>query len=150
MKVRPRIMLIEVGARQLHHLEQLCPACRSCPSRVYLFVERYELLLETSRSEHAKLLVPLRSRSQAATEVVAHQHLPIFHTEHCVFARFLSKGSLVKGVGFETQVVLIFLLPVFRSLKFSKSRNSQRAEGGTQREREGSPEERLHRLRPSL
>ena len=27
-------------------------------------------------------------------QVVAHQHLPIFHTEHCVFARFLSKGSL--------------------------------------------------------
>lgn len=26
-------------------------------------------------------------------EVVAHTHLPIFHTEHCVFARFLSKGN---------------------------------------------------------
>ncbi len=26
-------------------------------------------------------------------EVVAHCHIPIFHTEHCVFARFLSKGN---------------------------------------------------------
>jgi putative protease len=26
-------------------------------------------------------------------EIVAHAHLPIFHTEHCVFARFLSNGN---------------------------------------------------------
>lgn len=26
-------------------------------------------------------------------EIVAHTHLPIFHTEHCVFARFLSNGN---------------------------------------------------------
>jgi len=26
-------------------------------------------------------------------EAIAHTHLPIFHTEHCVFARFLSKGN---------------------------------------------------------
>ena len=26
-------------------------------------------------------------------EAVIHQHLPIFHTEHCVFARFLSEGN---------------------------------------------------------
>jgi putative protease len=26
-------------------------------------------------------------------EVVAYQHLPVFHTEHCVFARFLSDGK---------------------------------------------------------
>mmetsp|Transcript_22969 Transcript_22969/g.34839 ORF Transcript_22969/g.34839 Transcript_22969/m.34839 type:complete len:1014 (+) Transcript_22969:77-3118(+) len=29
----------------------------------------------------------------AQLEVIAHAHLPIFHTEHCVFARFLSKGN---------------------------------------------------------
>mmetsp|Transcript_30018 Transcript_30018/g.82361 ORF Transcript_30018/g.82361 Transcript_30018/m.82361 type:complete len:1108 (+) Transcript_30018:57-3380(+) len=29
----------------------------------------------------------------ARLEVVAHQHLPIFHTEHCVFCRFLTKGN---------------------------------------------------------
>lgn len=33
-----------------------------------------------------------KSRSQHL-EVVAHMKMPIFHTEHCVFARFLSKGN---------------------------------------------------------
>jgi collagenase-like PrtC family protease len=32
------------------------------------------------------------SRSQQL-EVVAHMKMPIFHTEHCVFARFLSNGN---------------------------------------------------------
>ncbi len=26
-------------------------------------------------------------------EVIAYQHLPVFHTEHCVFCRFLSTGT---------------------------------------------------------
>ncbi|GFH60376.1 hypothetical protein CTEN210_16852 [Chaetoceros tenuissimus] len=36
-----------------------------------------------------------RAMNSASTklEVIAHTHLPIFHTEHCVFARFLSKGD---------------------------------------------------------
>jgi putative protease len=29
----------------------------------------------------------------AQLEVVLHQHLPVFHTEHCVFCRFLSTGT---------------------------------------------------------
>jgi len=32
-------------------------------------------------------------------EVVAYQHLPVFHTEHCVFCRFLSSGSSYKDCG---------------------------------------------------
>jgi len=32
-------------------------------------------------------------------EVVVHQHMPIFHTEHCVFARFLSKGNSYQDCG---------------------------------------------------
>ncbi|KAG2496534.1 hypothetical protein HYH03_005358 [Edaphochlamys debaryana] len=35
----------------------------------------------------------------ALLEAVAHQHLPIFHTEHCVFARFLSEGDSYKDCG---------------------------------------------------
>ena len=31
--------------------------------------------------------------SSGRLEVVAHCHMPIFHTEHCVFARFLTKGN---------------------------------------------------------
>lgn len=32
-------------------------------------------------------------------EVVVYQHLPVFHTEHCVFCRFLSAGSSYKDCG---------------------------------------------------
>jgi len=32
-------------------------------------------------------------------EVVAYQHLPVFHTEHCVFCRFLSEGTSIKDCG---------------------------------------------------
>lgn len=32
-------------------------------------------------------------------EVVVYQHLPVFHTEHCVFCRFLSSGSSYKDCG---------------------------------------------------
>ncbi|GAB4119886.1 MAG: U32 family peptidase [Roseiflexaceae bacterium] len=32
-------------------------------------------------------------------EVIAYQHLPVFHTEHCVFCRFLSKGTSYKDCG---------------------------------------------------
>ncbi len=32
-------------------------------------------------------------------EAVAYQHLPVFHTEHCVFARFLSTGTSYRDCG---------------------------------------------------
>ena len=32
-------------------------------------------------------------------EVVAYQHLPVFHTEHCVFCRFLSNGTSFRDCG---------------------------------------------------
>jgi collagenase-like PrtC family protease len=32
-------------------------------------------------------------------ELIVHHHLPIFHTEHCVFARFLSDGNSSKDCG---------------------------------------------------
>ena len=34
-----------------------------------------------------------------AIEVIAYQHLPVFHTEHCVFCRFLSDGTSYKNCG---------------------------------------------------
>ena len=40
-----------------------------------------------------------RSLSPEQVEVVAYQHLPVFHTEHCVFCRFLSKGTSYKDCG---------------------------------------------------
>ncbi|HEY1755450.1 MAG TPA: DUF3656 domain-containing protein [Bryobacteraceae bacterium] len=32
-------------------------------------------------------------------EAIVYQHLPVFHTEHCVFCRFLSSGSSYKDCG---------------------------------------------------
>jgi putative protease len=32
-------------------------------------------------------------------EVIAYQHLPVFHTEHCVFCRFLSQGTSYEDCG---------------------------------------------------
>ncbi len=32
-------------------------------------------------------------------EAIAYQHLPVFHTEHCVFCRFLSDGTSYKDCG---------------------------------------------------
>jgi U32 family peptidase len=32
-------------------------------------------------------------------EAIAYQHLPVFHTEHCVFCRFLSNGTSYKDCG---------------------------------------------------
>jgi putative protease len=42
-------------------------------------------------------------------EVVAYHHLPVFHTEHCVFCRFLSTGTSYRDCGrpCETHVVAL-------------------------------------------
>ena len=42
-------------------------------------------------------LATLLGKRASQLEVVSHQHMPIFHTEHCVFARFLSKGNSYQG-----------------------------------------------------
>ena len=41
----------------------------------------------------AQVLDLLRSVSPAGLELVIHQHLPMFHMEHCVFAAFLTTGT---------------------------------------------------------
>jgi len=44
-------------------------------------------------------LSTLLGEKASQLEVVVHQHMPIFHTEHCVFARFLSKGDSYQDCG---------------------------------------------------
>ncbi|MDX2266552.1 MAG: DUF3656 domain-containing protein [Bryobacter sp.] len=45
-------------------------------------------------------IVDLAATTDAARlEVVLYQHLPVFHTEHCVFCRFLSTGTSYKDCG---------------------------------------------------
>lgn len=40
-----------------------------------------------------------REVGPANIEAIAYQHLPVFHTEHCVFCRFLSEGTTHKDCG---------------------------------------------------
>jgi len=40
-----------------------------------------------------------RKASADRMEVVAYHHLPVFHTEHCVFCRFLSTGTSYRDCG---------------------------------------------------
>eukprot|EP00977_Amphora_coffeiformis_P028711 scaffold36641_cov183-Amphora_coffeaeformis.AAC.1 len=48
---------------------------------------------DLSASAITELLDTVGPTNAPRVEVVAHTHLPIFHTEHCVFARFLSNGN---------------------------------------------------------
>ncbi len=47
----------------------------------------------------AQVAALARAVGGAAIEAVAYQHLPVFHTEHCVFCRFLSTGTSYKDCG---------------------------------------------------
>jgi len=47
----------------------------------------------------AQVAALAREIGGAAIEVVAYQHLPVFHTEHCVFCRFLSTGTSYRDCG---------------------------------------------------
>ena len=40
-----------------------------------------------------------RTIDPSKIEVIAYQHLPVFHTEHCVFCRFLSTGTSYRDCG---------------------------------------------------
>lgn len=42
---------------------------------------------------------PWKPDLRGALEAIVHQHLPIFHTEACVFCRFLSNGNSYKDCG---------------------------------------------------
>ena len=47
----------------------------------------------------AQLADLLSSGCGGALELTLHQHIPMFHTEHCVFCTFLSKGHSFKDCG---------------------------------------------------
>ncbi len=47
----------------------------------------------------AQIAALSRALGPGALEVVAYHHLPVFHTEHCVFCRFLSTGTSYKDCG---------------------------------------------------
>jgi putative protease len=47
----------------------------------------------------AQISALARELGGASIEAVAYQHLPVFHTEHCVFCRFLSTGTSYRDCG---------------------------------------------------
>jgi putative protease len=49
---------------------------------------------------NAAQIADLAARLQPGqVEVIAYQHLPVFHTEHCVFCRFMSEGTSFRDCG---------------------------------------------------
>lgn len=47
----------------------------------------------------AQVAALARALGPEKIEAIAYQHLPVFHTEHCVFCRFLSKGTSYQDCG---------------------------------------------------
>jgi U32 family peptidase len=68
----------------------------SAESFLNLGLERFTPTYDLNAAQVTALA---RAIDAAKMEVVAYQHLPVFHTEHCVFCRFLSKGTSYKDCG---------------------------------------------------
>lgn len=61
---------------------------------VNLFIERGMERVTASYDLNTEQMIDLLSQSDASkVEVVIHQHMPMFHTEHCVYCTFLSEGT---------------------------------------------------------
>lgn len=58
-----------------------------------------ERLTPTHDLNAAQIAALARELGPGRVEVIAYQHLPVFHTEHCVFCRFLSEGTTHKDCG---------------------------------------------------
>lgn len=70
----------------------------------FLSVEAYRNLglgrLTATHDLNAAQITALARETDADfLEVIAYQHLPVFHTEHCVFCRFLSTGTTYRDCG---------------------------------------------------
>ncbi|HEU4964043.1 MAG TPA: DUF3656 domain-containing protein [Bacilli bacterium] len=61
---------------------------------VELFKERGMSRVTASYDLNSEQMVDLLTQSDARdVEIVIHQHMPMFHTEHCVYCTFLSEGT---------------------------------------------------------
>jgi putative protease len=64
-----------------------------------LLAEGLTRITPTHDLNAAQITALARDVGGARLEVIAYQHLPVFHTEHCVFCRFLSTGTSFKDCG---------------------------------------------------
>jgi U32 family peptidase len=98
--VRPAGMLHAL--RELSHAELTgdfsLNAANSVTAETYLAMGLARLT-PTHDLNAAQVAELARGSGADRIEVVAYQHLPVFHTEHCVFCRFLSTGTSYKDCG---------------------------------------------------
>jgi U32 family peptidase len=73
-------------------------AANSLTAETYLALG-LERLTPTHDLNAAQVAELARTSGASKIEVVAYHHLPVFHTEHCVFCRFLSTGTSYKDCG---------------------------------------------------
>jgi len=64
-----------------------------------LFALGLSLLTPTHDLNAAQVSDLARRAGAARIEAIAYQHLAVFHTEHCVFCRFLSTGTSYRDCG---------------------------------------------------
>ncbi len=62
-------------------------------------LERLSLTHDLNSKQIAALARGLPAKLRDRLEIIAHHHLPIFHTEYCLFARFLSSGDSYRDCG---------------------------------------------------
>ena len=62
-------------------------------------LSRLALTHDLNGDQVAALARALPTELRSRLELIAHHHLPIFHTEYCVFARFLSSGNSYRDCG---------------------------------------------------
>ncbi|HEX4274087.1 MAG TPA: U32 family peptidase [Bryobacteraceae bacterium] len=63
------------------------------------YLKRVTRLAPTHDLNAAQVAELARDAGAENIEAIAYQHLPVFHTEHCVFCRFLSEGTSYKDCG---------------------------------------------------
>jgi putative protease len=73
-------------------------AANSVTAETYLALG-LDRLTPTHDLNAAQVAELARTSGASKIEVVAYHHLPVFHTEHCVFCRFLSTGTSYKDCG---------------------------------------------------
>jgi U32 family peptidase len=73
-------------------------AANSVTAEMYLAMG-LDRLTPTHDLNAAQVAELARTSGAERIEVVAYQHLPVFHTEHCVFCRFLSTGTSYRDCG---------------------------------------------------
>jgi putative protease len=73
-------------------------AANSLSTELYL-AEGLDRITPTHDLNAAQITALARQTGAHRLEVIAYQHLPVFHTEHCVFCRFLSTGTSYKDCG---------------------------------------------------